>query len=136
MNENYRFGNVNGPVNTGSPINQGGNQIVGSGSINISGGNRNSYGLDSEVLDALAALREQLDELRLTGSERDAAAQDLARVQQAGEDKEAAATAFESFVARLKKAGALAHVGVEFTEAVGKIARWLGPLAAGALSFL
>jgi FHA domain len=29
----YEFGDVNGPVNAGTPVNEGGNQIVGSGSI-------------------------------------------------------------------------------------------------------
>ena len=136
MRENHRFGNVNGPVNTGSPVNHGGNQIVGSGSINISGSNRNSHGLDPAVLEALAGLGAQLEDLRLTGAERKAAVEDLVRVEEAGQDKPAAATAFESFLDRLKKAGALTNAGAEFTEAVGKIAGWLGPLAAGALTLL
>jgi hypothetical protein len=136
VSHSYRFGNISGPVNTGNPVNHGGNQVVGEGSINISGGNRNNFGPDPAVLEALAGLRAQLDELRLTGSEREAAADDLARIEQAGADKPAAASAFESFLDRLKKAGALAQTGAEFTKAAGEIARWLGPLAAAALALL
>jgi len=136
VSDNYRFGTINGPVNTGDPINQGGNQLVGSGSINIAGANRNKYSLDPGMSEALAGLRSQLDELRLSGPERKAAADDLTRLEQAGEDKHAAAGAFESFLQRLKNAGALAQAGAEFSEAATKIVHWLGPLAAGALALL
>jgi hypothetical protein len=136
VSDNYRFGNINGPINTGSPVNRGGNQVSEAAASTSPGATGNSYGLDPAVLEALAGLRAQLDELRLTGSERKAAAEDLGRVEQAGEDKPAAANAFESFLDRLKQAGALAQAGAEFIEAVGKIARWLGPLAAGSLALL
>lgn len=136
MSSNYTFGNVSGPVNTGNPVNQGGNQVVGSGDITISGGNRNTYGTDPEVLEALAGLRAGLDSLRLTGAERQAALEDLDRVEQAGDDKPAAASAFESFLERLKQAGALAEAGAELIAPVGKVIAWLGPLAAGAIALL
>lgn len=136
MSGNVSFGNVNGPVNTGDPVNRGGNQVVGSGNISISGGSRNTYGTDPAVLEALVGLRAQLDGLRLTGSERTAALEDLAGVEHAGEDKPAAASAFESFLGRLKDAGALTRAGVEFIDAVRPIISWLGPLAAGAIALL
>src|SRR5262245_14745936 len=60
MSDQYHFGNINAPVNTGNPVNQGGNQIIGRGNINISGGNVNSNGSDPIVIEALAELRVQL----------------------------------------------------------------------------
>jgi hypothetical protein len=77
-----------------------------------------------------------MDELRLSSSERRAALEDLHRVEQAGADKPAAASSFESFLAGLKKAGALARAGAEVIEPVGKVIAWLGPLAAGAIALL
>ena len=136
MSDDIRFGDVRGPVNTGDPVNQGGNQVVGSGSIVISGGNQNGFGTDPALLQALTELRTGLDDLRLTGSERKSAEEDLARVEQAGQDKPAAADAFRSFLDRLKQAGALAEAGSQFVESAGKVVRWLGPLAAGAAALL
>ena len=136
MGDKYSFGKIHGPVNTGRPVNKGGNQIVGIGNIHISGGNRNSSGVDASVLEALDSLRVQLEKMRLTDDERNAAVEDLTRVKEAAEDKPAAAGAFESFLRRLKEANALAQTGSEFTEAVGKIARWIGPLAASAIGLL
>jgi hypothetical protein len=137
MSGDTRIGHVNGPVNTGNPVNQGGNQVVGSGSIRISGGNsQSSTVVDPAVLDALARLRAQLVELRLTGPERSAADVDLINLERAGENKREAAGAFESFLRRLKDAGALAQVGAEFSDAASRVIRWLGPLAAGAIALL
>ena len=136
VNDNYRFGRVAGSVNTGSPINQGGNQVVGSGSISISGDSSNLSGVDPDVLEALAGLRAELEDLRLTWSERNAASEALADIERAGADKPAAASAFEAFLRRLKQAGALAQGGMEFSQHVAKLVRWLGPLAGGALALL
>jgi hypothetical protein len=134
MTQQNSFGNVSGSVNTGSPVNRGGNQVIGSGSIHVSSGNQ--YGTNPAVLEAIAQLRAQLDELPLRASDRNAAAEDLEGVEHAGGDQRAAANAFESFLLRLKKAGALAQAGAEFTEAARKITTWLGPLAVGALAIL
>ena len=136
MGDTYRFGKVSGPVNTGRAVNRGGNQVVGVGSIHISAGNPNTSGVDAMVLEALESLRGQLDMLRLTGDERSAAAEDLARIEQSADDKVAAAGAFESFLRRLKMANSLAQAGSEFTDAIGKIASWIGPLAATALALI
>lgn len=136
MNDNYHFGHVAGPVNTGSPINQGGNQVVGIGSISMSGGSSNRSGIDVEVLEALAGLRAELGDLRLTEPERISASEALADIERAGSDKPAAASAFEAFLKQLKQAGALAQGGAEFSEHVSKLVRWLGPLAVGALTLL
>jgi hypothetical protein len=136
MSGDIRFGNVGGPVNTGNPVNQGGNQVVGLGDIIVSGGNQNGYGLDPGVLQAIGELRAGLDGLRLTGAERTAAEEDLSRVEQAGDDAPAAADAFQSFLDRLGKAGALADAGTVFVAAVRQVVRWLGPLAAGAALLL
>lgn len=135
MSATYSFGNVSGPVNTGSPVNQGGNQVVGPGSVVISGSNVNRHGPDAELLSAVAALRRSLDALRLTTSERAAAEQDLDRIRDEA-DEPAAGAAFESFLRRLKQAGALADGGADLAEAVSRVARWLGPAAAAACALL
>ncbi len=131
MIENIRFGNVSGPVNTGNPVNQGGNQVIGHGGVTISGGNQNGYAADPGVLQAITDLRAGLEDLRLTRGQRTALEADLARVEQAGEDKPAAADAFRSFVDRLRTAGALAEAGTDFVTAARQVATWLGPLVAG-----
>lgn len=147
MTDRIRLDNISGNVsigggaqNTGSGHqNVGGSQNIGSGTQYSAGGDinvGNVTGVDPAVLEALAALRTQLGDLRLTNSEREAAEADLATVEEAGDDKEAAAGAFESFLNRLKQAGALAEAGAGFMESAGKVLRWLGPLAAGAIALL
>lgn len=135
MND-IRFGNVQGPVNTGSPVNHGGNQVVGVGDVRVSGGNRDQQGLDPEVVQALTELRAGLTGLRLTAAERDAAAADLGDLERAGDGGPQAADAFGTFVDRLRGAGALADAGSDFVDAARRVARWLGPLAAGAAALL
>ena len=133
MSDTYRFGNVSGPVNAGS-----GNMNVGSGTQQVAGrdvivGNR--VGADPAVAAEIEALRGAIADLRLTAAEREAAEGQLGAFAEAG-DKEAAAGHLESFVTGLKKAGALASASTSFVESVAKLARWVGPLAAGVLALL
>jgi hypothetical protein len=147
VTDRIRLDNISGNVsigggaqNTGSGHqNVGGNQNTGSGNQYVAGGDvsvGNVTGVDPAVIEAIAGLRAQLGELRLTSSEREAVEADLTAVEEAGEDKEAAAGAFESLLDRLKQAGALADAGAGFMESASKILRWLGPLAAGAIALL
>lgn len=133
MSDTYRFGNVSGPVNAGS-----GNMNVGSGSQNVAGrdvnvGNR--VGADPEMAAEIESLRQTIAGLRLTAGERQAAEGQLSALAEAG-DKETAAGHLESFVAGLKKAGAVASAGSSFIESVTKLAKWIGPLAAGVIALL
>ena len=126
MSEKFSFGNVHGPVNAGS-----GNMNVGSGSQTVAGGDvtvGDRFGSDPDVAGAVAALREALEEMRLTGAERQTARANLDALEQAG-SKEAAADHLEQLVRGVKKAGALASAGASFAESVGKIAAVLGPAA-------
>jgi hypothetical protein len=147
VTDRIRLDNVSGNVTIGGGAqntgggnqNVGGNQNTGSGHQYVAGGDvnvGNVTGVDPAVIEAITGLRAQLGELRLTSSEREAAEADLTAVEEAGEDKEVAAGAFESFLDRLKQAGALADAGAGFMESAGKILRWLGPLAAGAIALL
>ena len=133
MSDTFRFGNVSGPVNAGS-----GNMNVGSGSQQVAGrdlvvGNR--VDADPGMAAEIEALRGAIAQLRLTAAEREAADGELGALAEAG-DKEAAAGHLESFVALLKKAGALAEAGASLAGPVTKLAAWVGPLAAGALALL
>ena len=133
MSDTFRFGNVSGPVNAGS-----GNMNVGSGSQQVAGrdlvaGNR--VDADPGMAAEIEALRGAIAQLRLTTAEREAAEGELGALAEAG-DKEAAAGHLESFVAGLKKAGALAEAGASLAGPVTKLAAWVGPLAAGALALL
>ena len=143
MTDRIRLDNISGNVSIGGGAqntgighqNVGGQQNIGSGSQHVAGRDVN-VGVDPAVVEAIAALRAQLTDLRLTGAEREAAEADLVAVEESGADKEAAAGAFESFLDRLRQAGALADAGASFADSVGKIVRWLGPLAAGAIALL
>lgn len=129
MSTNNTFRDVRGPVNTGNPVNTGGNQVVGAGSVRI-GRDSTTAGMDPATLDALVELRAQLHNLRLTGPERLAAADDLTRVEQAAKNPGEAARAFGSFLERLKRAGALATASAEIIAAATRIARWAGVVPA------
>jgi hypothetical protein len=133
MSETFRFGNVSGPVNAGS-----GTMNVGSGSQTVAGrdvsiGNR--VGADPEVAEAITTLRQVVADLRLSSSEREAARRHLDAIDQA-EDKAQAAGHLESLVSGVQQAGALASAGATFAESVGRIAAWLGPVAAAVLHLL
>ena len=133
MNDTFRFGNVSGPVNAGS-----GNMNVGSGTQAVAGGDLqlgDRVGADPEMAAEIASLRAQLAGLRLTADERGAAEQQLDALEQA-QDKKAAADHLGSFVSAVKQADAVATAGTSFVESIAKIAKWLGPVAVGVLSFL
>ena len=82
--ERYRFGNVQGPVQTGDGV-----QYTAGRDQNIAGRDQYVAGRDQvvaqgqtqEVLAELAGLREALAALRLTGPERSSAEQDLAAME-------------------------------------------------------
>jgi hypothetical protein len=133
MSDEFRFGNVSGPVNAGS-----GNMNVGSGTQTVAGrdlqvGDR--VGADPQMAAELIALRQALAGLRLTATEREAAEGHLDALARC-EDKKAAARHLESFVAGVKQADALATAGSSFIESITKVAAWLGPVAIGVLHFL
>ena len=135
--ERYRFGNGQGPVQTGDGVQYtaGRDQYVaGRDQVVVHGE------ASREVLAELAGLREALAGLRLTAAERAAAERDLEAVEQAVRrpepDTAAASRHLQSFTAALKDAGALAAAGVAVAEPIAKIAHWLGPLAAGVLALL
>ena len=129
----FTFGNVSGPVNAGS-----GNMNVGSGSQTVAGGDMHigdRIGADPAMAVEIASMRQQLAALRLSSSERATAEEQLDALENA-DGKEAAAGHLESLVAGVKKADALASAGSSFIESAAKIAKWLGPVAVGVLSFL
>jgi hypothetical protein len=141
--ERYRFGNVQGPVQTGDGV-----QYTAGRDQNIAGRDQYVAGRDQvvaqgqtqEVLAELAGLREALAALRLTGPERSSAEQDLAAMEEAVDrpdpDPATAGRHLQSFTTTLKEAGALATAGVGLAESIAKIAHWLGPLGAAALALL
>jgi hypothetical protein len=134
--ERYRFGNVQGPVQTGDGVQYtaGRDQYVAGRDQVV------AHGQASEVLAELAGLREALAGLRLTEAERSGAERDLQAVEQAvtrpDPDAAMASHHLQSFTANLKEAGALATSGVVLAESIAKIAHWLGPLGAGVLALL
>jgi hypothetical protein len=134
--ERYRFGNVQGPVQTGDGVQYtaGRDQYVaGRDQVVVHGETR-------EVLAELAGLRDALAGLRLTEAERSSAERDLEAMEQAvgrpDPDPSAASRHLQSFTTGLKEAGALATAGVALAESIAKIAHWLGPLGAGVLALL
>ena len=134
--ERYRFGNVQGPVQTGDGVQYtaGRDQYVaGRDQVVV-------HGQSSEVLAELAGLREALAGLRLTEAERSAADRDLEALEQAvrrpDPDTTAASRHLQSFTSTLKDAGALATAGATLAESIARIAHWLGPLGAGVLALL
>ena len=141
--ERYRFGNVQGPVQTGDGV-----QYTAGRDQHVAGRDQYTAGRDQvvahgqvgEVLAELASLREALASLRLTEAERSSAEQDLAGLEEAVDrpepDAAAASRHLQSFTANLKEAGALATAGVAVVEGIAKIAQWLGPLGAGVLALL
>jgi hypothetical protein len=141
--EHYRFGNVQGPVQTGDGVQYtaGRDQHVAGRDQYVAGRDQVAApGQTGEVLAELAALRDALAALRLTEAERANAEQDLAAMQDAVDrpdpDPAAAGRHLQSFTANLKEAGALATAGVALAESIAKIAHWLGPLGAAALALL
>ncbi|HEV3497235.1 MAG TPA: hypothetical protein VHA34_12885 [Actinomycetes bacterium] len=134
--ERYRFGNVQGPVQTGDGVQYtaGRDQYVAGRDQVV------AHGQAGQVLTELASLREALAGLRLTEAERSSAEQDLQALEEAvarpEPDTTTASRHLQSFTANLKEAGALATAGVALAESIAKIAHWLGPLGAGALALL
>ncbi len=134
--ERYRFGNVNGPVQIGDGV-----QNIAGGDQYIAGRDQVVHGGPSpEVLAELANLRQALAELRLTPVEQASAEQDLEAMEGAlrrpGPHAEATSKHLQSFTGVLKDAGALASAGNSLGESIAKIARALGPVAAGVLALL
>jgi hypothetical protein len=134
--EHYRFGNVQGPVQTGDGV-----QYTAGRDQYVAG--RDQFvvqGEAAQVLADLAELREALAGLRLTEAERAGAERDLESMEEAVRrpEPDAAATSrhLQSFTAGLKDAGALAAAGVSVVESIARIAHWLGPVAAGVLALL
>ena len=140
--DSIRFGNVHGPVQTGSGVQNtaGRDQNVAFGDQNVAGRDQTVLGGSREMLAELAGLRRALPELRLTPAERARAERELAAVEHAMRGREpdrgAAGRHLHAFTAGLKEAGALASAGTTVAESIGRIARWLGPVAAGVLSLL
>jgi hypothetical protein len=134
--ERYRFGNVQGPVQTGDGVQYtaGRDQYVAGRDQVI------AQGQAGEVLAELSSLGEVLAGLRLTEAERARADQDLQAMRDAVDrpdpDKGAASRHLQSFTTGLKDAGALATAGVTLAESIAKIAHWLGPLGAAVLALL
>ena len=141
--EHYRFGNVQGPVQTGDGVQYtaGRDQYVAGRDQYTAGRDQVvAHGQVGEVLAELASLREALAGLRLTEAERSSAERDLQAMEEAvagpEPDAKAASQHLQSFTANLKEAGALATAGVALMEGIARIAQWLGPLGAGVLALL
>jgi hypothetical protein len=134
--ERYRFGNVQGPVQTGDGVQYtaGRDQYVAGRDQMI------AQGQAGEVLAELSSLGDALAGLRLTEAERSRADQDLQAMRDAVDrpdpDKGVASRHLQSFTSGLKEAGALATAGVTLAESIAKIAHWLGPLGAAVLALL
>jgi hypothetical protein len=126
-NGQYHFGNVYGPVHAGQ-----GDQYVA--------GRDQTIGAPPQVLADLDQLRRLLDELRLTGTERKAADQELAAAEAAVRrpepDRAAAGSHLTRFVRGLTEAGALATAGTAFVQSIHALATWLGPAAGALLTLL
>lgn len=134
--ERYRFGNVQGPVQTGDGV-----QYTAGRDQYVAGRDQFVvHGEAGQVLAELAGLREALAGLRLTEAERAGAERDLEAMEEAVRrpepDTAAAGRHLQSFTAGLKDAGALAAAGVTVVESIARIAHWLGPVAAGVLALL
>jgi hypothetical protein len=131
--EHYRFGNVQGPVQTGDGV-----QYTAGRDQYVAG--RDQYVVQGagEALAELAALREALAGLRLTEAERSSAERDLDAMEQAVHrpDPDTAGRHLQSFTSTLKDAGALAGAGIALVESITKLAHWLGPLGAAVLALL
>jgi hypothetical protein len=132
-NNNYKFGNIYGPVQTGD-----GTQFNAGRDQNIAGDF--TYGrVPPEIIDAVTELRRALEGLRLTAGERDKAERDLAAIEGATRREPNAKTVSShllSFAAGLKEAGALASAGTSIAMSIAKIAHWLGPLGAAVYALL
>jgi hypothetical protein len=115
------FGNVSGPVNTGS-----GNQYVAGRDQYVAGRDQHIGSAAPEVAAELDRLREALDELRLTGGERKAAEGHLAAAEQALPDRAAAGSHLKRFVDGLKDAGALATAGTALVTTLRTLGGLIG----------
>ncbi|WP_436492917.1 hypothetical protein [Actinokineospora sp. HUAS TT18] len=86
---------------------------------------------DLDHLDAV------LGSLRLTDQERSAATAALGQVRQAaGQDQQATGGHLQRFTRVLVNAGAVAQAGTSLTDAITRIAQWLGPVGAAVLALL
>jgi hypothetical protein len=134
MGDRFSFGTVHGPVNAGS------------GTQNIAGrdqyvaGRDQIIGAPAQILADLVELRRALDDMRLTGAERQAADQELAAteeaVQRAEPDRAAAGSHLSLFLQGLKDAGALATASTAFVQSIHALANWIGPVGAGIVALL
>jgi hypothetical protein len=132
MSDTFKFGNVSGPVVAGT-----GNVVAGHDQ-HIAGRDmavKNAAGNDPSVAEAIASLRQELTDLRLSADERQSANEHLDAVEHTSDEREAA-DHLGAFVSVLKQAGAMAAAGTGLVESVVKIATWVGPLAAGVLAQL
>jgi hypothetical protein len=123
----YHFGNVYGPVHAGH-----GDQYVA--------GRDQFIGAPAQVLESLGRIRETLDGLRLTGTERAAAERELSATEDAVRrpepDRAAAGSHLSRLVQGLKDAGALATAGTALVQSLHAVATWLGPVGAGIIALL
>ena len=133
MNGTFSFGNVSGPVNAGS-----GNMNVGCGIQNVAGGDLHighRVGDDPTAAADLDALRALLPGLGLTDADRAAAEDELDALTDT-DDRAEASSRLEAFVSTVRRAGAIADAGSSLAGAVTRLAAWIGPLAAGAVTLL
>ncbi|SHM38882.1 hypothetical protein [Actinacidiphila paucisporea] len=140
---NYRFGDVYGPVNAGDGQQYvaGGDQYIVHGDQFIAGGDQTVDRSDHrQLLFDVSALQELLADLRLTSGERQSAEGDIAGLRDALDrdepDREQAGRHLREFAAGLHQAGAIASAGTSLMDAAGRIAHWLGPLGLGAMALL
>ena len=136
------FGNVTGPVQTG-----GGTQYVSGGHQYVTGGGAPSPWpgggaspvSDSDVTECLRELARHVAQLRLTANDRAEADRRLAGLAAAAsplEQPRDAAQHLEALTRGLVQAGALADSTTKLAATIKALARWLGPLGAGAVSLL
>ncbi|MBM2618524.1 hypothetical protein JIG36_23490 [Actinoplanes sp. LDG1-06] len=115
------FGNVHGPVNTGS-----GNQFVAGRDQYLAGRDQHIGGAAPQLTQEIDRLREALDELRLTGAERKAAEARLDEAERALPDKAAAGSHLQRFAAGLRDAGALATAGTALVTSMRALGALVG----------
>ncbi|CRK60592.1 hypothetical protein [Alloactinosynnema sp. L-07] len=91
-----------------------------------------------ELLRDLDHLSGLLGKLRLSEQERSAAASALGQARQAADqaDPEGVGNHLHRFTRALVNAGAVAQAGTSLTDAIGRIATWLGPVGAAVLALL
>jgi phage-related tail protein len=142
MNDQISFGSVNGPVQTGSGVQNvaGRDQFFAHGDQNMAGRDLTITPLDEGTRAALAIVQRAAEGMRLTQDERQSVESDLAAIEACAQstrpDARSLGDRLERLTSTIKATGELASEGSSLVDAITKLARWIGPAAAGVLALL